>query len=154
MGNELYSEKVSVNMNSATLASIDLLVDNGYYSNRSDFINQAVRESLREHRPDIDRIVKANESMATYENGRLTIRARGSGSARAGDHWFFGASGLTRREVEELHEAGETLRLKGYGVLVIDQDCDEELLFSVVEEIRLRGKVCCTDSVKAHYGLK
>ena len=36
-----YSEKVSVNMNTSTLAGIDMLVDNGYYSNRSDFINQA-----------------------------------------------------------------------------------------------------------------
>ena len=150
MANEMYSEKVSVNMNSATLASIDLLVDNGYYSNRSDFINQAVRESLRERQSIIDRIVEKNESMATYENGRLTISA----TARVGDHWFFGASGITRRELEELHAAGEKLRLKGYGVLVIDQDCDEEMLFAVVEEVRVRGKVCCSDSIKNHYGLK
>lgn len=154
MANEMYSEKVSVNVNSATLASIDLLVDNGYYSNRSDFINQAVRESLRERQSTIDRIVEKNESMATYENGRLTVSARDNFSARVGDHWFFGASGITRRELEELHAAGEKLRLKGYGVLVIDKDCDEEVLYSVVEEIRVRGKVCCADSVKKHYGLK
>ena len=154
MANEMYSEKVSVNINSATLASIDLLVDNGYYSNRSDFINQAVRESLRGHRNDIDRIVEKNESMATYENGNWKISAKASQSARVGDHWFFGASGITRRELEELHAAGEKLRLKGYGILVIDQDCEEEMLFSVVEEIRVRGKVYSTDNVKKHYRLK
>lgn len=154
MANEMYSEKVSVNMNSATLASIDLLVDNGYYSNRSDFINQAVRESLREHRSDIDRIVKKNESMATYESGSWEVSAKGSTDTRVGDHWFFGASGITRRELEELHAAGEKMSLKGYGVLVIDQDCDEELLFSVVEEIRVRGKVYASDTVKKHYGVK
>jgi len=154
MGNEMYSEKVSVNMNSATLASIDLLVDNGFYSNRSDFINQAVRQSLREHRSDIDRIVDKNEKMATYESGNWKVSARASSSARSGDHWFFGASGITRRELEELHAAGDKLRLKGYGVLVIDGDCDEEMLFSVVEELRVRGKVCCSDSIKKHYGLK
>ena len=136
MGNELYNEKVSVNMNSATLASIDLLVDNGYYSNRSDFINQAVRESLRDHRADIERIVEKQEDV------------------RRGDNWFIGVSGITRRELEALHAEGEKLRLKGYGVLVIDSDCDEELLFSVVEEIRVRGRVRATDSVKKHYGLK
>lgn len=154
MGNEMYSEKVSVNMNSATLASIDLLVDNGYYSNRSDFINQAVRESLRERQSIIDRIVEKNESMATYENGNWKVSARASQSARVGDHWFFGASGITRRELEGLHAAGEKLRLKGYGVLVIDQDCDEDMLFSVLEELKVRGKVCCSDSIKKHYGLK
>ena len=154
MGNEMYSEKVSVNMNSATLASIDLLVDNGFYSNRSDFINQAVRQSLREHRNDIDRIVDKNEKMATYESGSWKVSARGSGSARSGDHWFFGASGITRRELEELHAAGDKLRLKGYGILVIDQDCEEEMLYAVVEEIKVRGKVYAADSVKKHYGLK
>ena len=154
MGNETYSEKVSVNMNSATLAAIDLLVDNGYYSNRSDFINQAVRQSLRDHRSDIDRIVDKNEKMAAHSNGNLTVEVSTPDTLRAGDHWFFGVSGITRRELEELHEAGETLRLKGYGVLVIDSDCDEELLFSVVEELKIRGKVCAADSVKKHYGLK
>ena len=154
MANEMYSEKVSVNMNSATLASIDLLVDNGYYSNRSDFINQAVRESLKERQSVIDRIVEKNESMATYECGNWKVGAKASQSARVGDHWFFGASGITRRELEELHAAGETLRLKGYGVLVIDKDCDEEMLFTVVEEIKVRGKVHCSDRVKQHYGIK
>ncbi len=37
------SEKVSVNMNIGTISKIDLLGDKGYYSNRSDFINQPVR---------------------------------------------------------------------------------------------------------------
>lgn len=154
MGSETYSEKVSVNMNSGTLASIDLLVDNGYYSNRSDFINQAVRESLRERQSTIDRIVEKNESMADYENGSWKVSAKGSREARRGDHWFFGVSGLTGQEVQTLHDAGETLRLKGYGVLVIDQDCDESMLFEVVEEIRVRGKVCASERIKQHYGIR
>ena len=41
----------------------DLLVDNGYYSNRSDFINQALREGLQKHQSTIDRIIdKKTES--------------------------------------------------------------------------------------------
>lgn len=137
MANELYSEKVSVNMNSSTLSSIDLLVDNGYYSNRSDFINQAVREALREHQSTIDRIVEKSEA-----------------SMKGGNQWFIGVSGLTRRELEELSAAGEKVSVKGYGVFVIDADCPEEELFSVVEDIRVRGRVCCADSVKKHYNIK
>ncbi len=57
MNNENLSEKVSVNINSSTLSSIDLLVDHGYYSNRSDFINQALREGLQKHQNTIDRII-------------------------------------------------------------------------------------------------
>ena len=57
MSSESFSEKVSVNINTSTLSSIDLLVDNGYYSNRSDFINQSLRESLQKHQKTIDRII-------------------------------------------------------------------------------------------------
>ncbi|MBO5967767.1 MAG: hypothetical protein J6S14_04635, partial [Clostridia bacterium] len=48
MANVNLNEKVSVNINSSTLSEIDLLVDNGYYSNRSDFINHALRLALKE----------------------------------------------------------------------------------------------------------
>ena len=58
MVSENYTEKVSVNINSSTLSTIDLLVDNGYYSNRSDFINQALRESLLRQQTTVDRIVE------------------------------------------------------------------------------------------------
>ena len=57
MANENFSEKVSVNINTSTLSNIDILVDNGYYSNRSDFINQAVREGLQKHQATLDRII-------------------------------------------------------------------------------------------------
>ena len=59
MANENFSEKVSVNINTSTLSNIDLLVDNGYYSNRSDFINQALREGLQKHQKTLDRIIDA-----------------------------------------------------------------------------------------------
>ena len=57
MANENFSEKVSVNINTSTLSNIDILVDNGYYSNRSDFINQAVREGLQKRQTTLDRII-------------------------------------------------------------------------------------------------
>ncbi len=137
MSNENLSEKVSVNINTSTLSRIDLLVDNGYYSNRSDFINQAVRELLREERSVIDGIIERNAHPRNGETG-----------------WFIGVSGLTAKEVEAMYQAGERVKLQGYGVLTIDKDCDEEKLFATVESIKVKGKVVCSDSVKAHYGIK
>lgn len=137
MSNENLSEKVSVNINTSTLSRIDLLVDNGYYSNRSDFINQAVRELLREERSVIDGIIERNAHPRNGETG-----------------WFIGVSGLTAKEVDAMYQAGEKIKLLGYGVLTVDQDCDEEKLFATVESIRVKGKVYCSDSVKAHYGIK
>ena len=137
MSNENLSEKVSVNINTSTLSRIDLLVDNGYYSNRSDFINQAVRELLREERSVIDGIIERNAHPRNGETG-----------------WFIGVSGLTAKEVDAMYQAGERVKLQGYGVLTVDQDCDEEKLFATVESIKVKGKVVCSDSVKAHYGIK
>ena len=57
MANETYSEKVSVNINSSTLSNIDLLVDNGYYSNRCYFINHALRVALQQQQSTLDRII-------------------------------------------------------------------------------------------------
>ena len=137
MSSDNYSEKVSVNINSSTLSAIDLLVDNGYYSNRSDFINQALRESLRLHQSTVDRIVERNMKKTTGD-----------------DQWFLGVFGLTSREVEELYAEGESFRLRGYGVLHISADCDEEKLKAVVKSVSIRGKVFAPDWVKQHYGVK
>ena len=56
--------------------------------------------------------------------------------------------------LEEAKAQGQVLNYTGYGVLVIDKDIDTELLFSVVQSIKVKGKVICTQSVKDHYGLK
>jgi len=129
------TEKVSVNINISTLSGIDLLVDNGYYSNRSDFINQAVRSALQQHQSTIDRIVEKN--IKRHDQG-----------------WFLGICGYTAKDIHELYQAGEREAIRGYGLLVIDDACDENELFSVIQSICVKGKVVCTKSVKAHYGLK
>ena len=128
-------EKVSVNINISTLSGIDLLVDGGYYSNRSDFINQALRDSLQQHQSTIDRLI-------------------GQNAEKQDDGWFIGICGYTAKDIAALYNAGETFAIRGYGMLVLDKDCDEEKLFSVVQSIHVKGKVKCTPSVKAHYGLK
>lgn len=137
MSNENLNEKVSVNINSSTLSEIDLLVDNGYYSNRSDFINHALRLALKEERSTLNRIIDKN------------TKASGKGSA-----WAIGIYGYTAKEIEEMYADGERITVTGYGVFSIDKNCDEEKLFAVIESINHRGKVICTQSVKEHYGLK
>ena len=138
MSNEHFSEKVSVNINTSTLSSIDLLVDNGYYSNRSDFINQALREGLQKHQNILDRIIaKKTESNAESPN-----------------QWFIGVYGLEKQEVQTAKSQGREMEIKGYGVLVIDERIDEETLFEVVRTIKVKGKVVCKKSIREHYGLK
>ena len=128
------SEKVSVNMNVGTLSRIDLLVDLGYYSNRSDFINQALRNALQQNQSTLDRLIQKQEKQQ--------------------EDWFWGICGYTAKDMDAYYQAGKRFSIQGYGMLVIDKDCDEEKLFSVVQSICVKGKVRCTPSVKAHYGLK
>lgn len=138
MSNESFSEKVSVNINTSTLSSIDLLVDNGYYSNRSDFINQALREGLQKHQNTIDRIIEKKTEQ----------------SGESPNHWFIGVYGLEKQDVEQAKNRGVEMEIKGYGVLVIDEDIDEEALFATVRTIKVKGKIVCKKSIKEHYGLK
>ena len=136
MAPEIYTEKVSVNINTSTLSAIDLLVDNGYYSNRSDFINQAVRSELQRQQSTVDHIIRRNEQKTGQEHG-----------------WFIGIYGITARDVEEMCAQGESTDITGYGLLIIHEGCDEEKLFACVKSIEIRGKVNASATVKAHYGL-
>ena len=138
MSTENFSEKVSVNINSSTLSSIDLLVDNGYYSNRSDFINQSLRESLQKHQTTIDRIIEKKTEF----------------NSESQNQWFIGVYGLEKQEVEKAKRQGKEIGIKGYGVLVIDGDIDDNTIFEVVRTIKVKGKVVCKKSIKEHYGLK
>ena len=138
MANDNFSEKVSVNINTSTLSSIDLLVDNGYYSNRSDFINQALREELQRHEKILDRIIRA-KTEASRENE---------------NQWFIGVYGIEKQYIDAAKSRGDEMDIKGYGVLVIDGDVDEEALYAVVRKIKVKGKIVCKKSIKEHYGLK
>ena len=137
MSPEVYSEKVSVNINTSTLSSIDLLVDNGYYSNRSDFINQAVRSELQRQECITERIIRREEKAAEDEYS-----------------WFLGIFGVTPKMVEESFAKRECMDVTGYGLLIIHEGCDEEKLFSVIKSISVRGRVKACANVKKHYGIK
>ena len=136
MANEVYSDKVSVNINTSTLSQIDMLVDGGYYSNRSDFINQAVREKLQAQSDVLARLIRAEE--AEVEDNK----------------WFLGVQSLSGDELRKLKDAGRTMTVKGYGLLIIPAAISEELLYETVECISVKGRVNCSAAVRAHYGIK
>ena len=137
MSGENLNDKVSVNINTSTLSAIDLLVDNGYYSNRSDFINQALRRELDQQQRTIDRIIDQQTRTSTQD-----------------DHWFIGLYGLEESYIRELHQQGQRITLRGYGVLSISSKVEPELLYQVVESITIKGRTVAPAEIKQHYGLK
>lgn len=127
------TEKISVNMNIGTLSQIDMLVDQGYYSNRSDFINQAVREALHQRREDVQAIKKQNTS--------------------SGNIWFMGICVLDKEALDYARAEGEKKTIEGYGLLIIDNSIDD-MVIETVSSINVRGKVRCSDRLKKHFNLK
>ncbi len=127
------SEKVSVNMNIATLSQIDLLVDKGYYSNRSDFINQSVRQALNEKKTIIEETSK--------QQNDLDFR------------WFIGVMSLEKEELMKANEKQIKIKIKGYGLLGIDSELDD-LVIENVDSIAVKGKVICSDRIKKHFMLR
>ena len=129
------TEKVSVNINTTTLAAIDLLIDNGHYFNRSDFINQALREAIARNEANIQR--------ASEESGKKLT----------GGYWFMGVSRLTEPEMDEILRSGKPRSISGYGVLSVDPNIPAEKVFAAISEISIRGKVSCSPEVREHYNL-
>ena len=127
------SEKVSVNMNIATLSQIDLLVDKGYYSNRSDFINQSVRQALNEKKSVIEEISK--------QQNDLDFR------------WFIGVMSLEKEELLKAKKNQIKIKIKGYGLLGIDSELDD-IVIENVESITVKGKVVCSDRIKKHFKIR
>ena len=68
--------------------------------------------------------------------------------------WFIGVCGLVPADVIRWYEEKKQITYSGYGILVIDESCEEEKLFATVKKINVKGKVFCSDAVKRHYGLK
>lgn len=124
------TEKVSVNMNIGTLSQIDLLVDQGFYSNRSDFINQAVRESLNQKQERISEVRNSHDKMNFI--------------------WFLGIYNLKAQELMQIKKNNNTKTVSGYGLLYINEALDD-LVTETISSIDVKGKVVCSDRLKEHY---
>lgn len=124
------SEKVSVNMNVGTLSRIDLLVDLGYYSNRSDFINQSVRQAL-------------DQKQSIIENEALRRR-------ESNEDWFIGIYVFTEDQLVRAKEKGKKIKVGGYGVVVIDKKLDD-LALEVIEGIDVKGKIIASQKIREKF---
>ena len=124
------SEKVSVNMNVGTLSRIDLLVDLGYYSNRSDFINQAVRQAL-------------DQKQSVIENEALRRR-------ESNEDWFIGIYVFTEDQLARAKEKGKKIKVGGYGVVFIDKKLDD-LALEVIESIDVKGKIIASPIIREKF---
>jgi len=118
------SEKITINLGVVDLGQIDLLVQEGFYSNRTDLIRTAIRNQLATH----------------GETLRHTVARR---------TLVMGLQDYGRRELEAVREAGERLRIQALGLVRIGEDVPPELARETIESIVVLGALHASPQVKA-----
>lgn len=118
------SEKITINMNAVDLGKVDLLVQEGVYSNRTDFIRTAIRSQLEKHTLEINQSVTRN----TYA---------------------IGVVGYSRADLEKKQAKGEKLKVTVVGVFNLDGDIPAQLAADVIESVQVRGVFNASEAVKA-----
>jgi Arc/MetJ-type ribon-helix-helix transcriptional regulator len=118
------TEKITINISAVDLGKIDLLVQEGLYSNRTDFIRTAYRNQLDKHNLEIQQSVTRH----SYAVGVL----------------IYDQSDFEKRKLK-----GEKLKLNLIGFLHLTNDISPELAREVVESIQVRGIFQASEAVKA-----
>jgi Arc/MetJ-type ribon-helix-helix transcriptional regulator len=121
------SEKITINLGFVDLGHIDLLVREGFFSNRTDFIRTAIRNQLATHAD----AVKQSVVRHTLEVG---LRHYG------------------RAELEAAQAAGKRLRIQVLGLAIIDDDVSSDLALSTIESISVLGALQISPTLKAALG--
>ena len=117
------SEKVTINLGHVDLGRIDLLVNEGFYSNRTDFIRTAIRNQLDQHRHAVTQSIERQ-------------------------HLELGLRHYGRKELEALRSAGETLAIQVLGLVLIADDVTTELARATITSIRVLGSLQASPEVK------
>ena len=118
------TEKITINLGPVDLGQIDLLVQEGFYQNRTDFIRTAIRNQLATHAEPVRRTVARKELV-------------------------LGLQHYTRRDLEAVRAAGETLQIKVLGLVSIAEDVPPELALATIDSLEVLGAFRASPAVKA-----
>ena len=118
------TEKITINLGYVDLGHVDLMVQEGFYSNRTDFIRTAVRNQLERH-ADVVRQSTARKSLD------------------------LGLRNYTREDLEAVQRAGETLHINVLGLASISQDVTPELARATIASVSVLGAWHASPAVKA-----
>ena len=118
------SEKITINIGYVDLGHVDLMVQEGFYSNRTDFIRTAIRNQLQRH----EEVVKGS---ATRKNLDLGLR-----------HY-------SREDLEAARDAGERLSIRVLGLASIAPDVTPQLARDAIASVEVLGALHASAAIKA-----
>ena len=117
------TEKITINLGYVDLGHIDLLVQEGFYSNRTDFIRTAIRNRLATHEDEVKKSIV-----------RHTLE--------------LGLRHFTRADLEAVKAASEKLHIRVLGLTSIAPDVPSELALATIESITVLGALHATKDIK------
>ena len=118
------SEKITINLGYVDLGHIDLLVQEGFYSNRTDFIRTAIRNQIERHADVVRQAV-------TRKSVDLGLRH------------------FSREDLEAARDAGQVLDIRVLGLATIAQDVTPELARAAIASLTVLGALHASAAVKA-----
>lgn len=118
------SEKITINLGFVDLGHIDLLVADGFYSNRTDFIRTAIRNQLERHAD----VVRQSVSRKSLD---------------------LGLRHYSRQILEDAQSAGERLDINVLGLASIAADVTPDLARSVIASVTVLGALHASPGVKS-----
>ena len=118
------TEKITINLGLVDLGQVDLLVQEGFYANRTDFIRTAIRAQLATHAETVHRTV-----------ARKTL--------------VLGVQHYARRDLEAVRDAGQRLQIRVLGLASIADDVSPDLALATIESVEVLGALRAPSPVRA-----
>src|SRR5271166_7084768 len=118
------SEKITINLGHVDLGQIDLMVRQGFYSNRTDFIRTAIRNQIERHADTLKEAIARNKV-------ELGLRH------------------FSREDLEAVRAAGQVLHIRVLGLASIANDVTPELACATIGSIAVLGALHASSAVKA-----
>ena len=118
------SEKITINLGFVDLGQVDLMVQEGFYSNRTDFIRTAIRNQLERHAD----VVKQSTARKSLD---------------------LGLRNYSRDDLEAAQRAGEMLHISVLGLATISQDVTPELARATIASVSVLGALHASPAVRA-----
>ncbi len=118
------TEKITINLGVVDLGQIDLLVHEGFYSNRTDLIRTAIRNQLATHTEVVKQAV-ARKTMV------------------------LGLQRYTRQDLEAVRAVGQKLQIHVLGLASIADDVPPELARATIDSIFVLGVLQASSAIKA-----
>jgi Arc/MetJ-type ribon-helix-helix transcriptional regulator len=118
------TEKITINLGYVDLGQVDLMVQDGFYSNRTDFIRTAIRNQLERHAD----VVKQSTARKSLD---------------------LGLRNYSCEDLKAVQRTGQMLHINVLGLATIDQEVTPELARATIASVTVLGALHASPGVKA-----